>query len=85
MELLPTNAGLHAIGWLAKEFDDVAAVEAAEAKGIDSVALSTLTLNREMSPAIILGVANADNRAIRRGVEELARVLQQLRRVQKYA
>ena len=79
MDLASIPAGLHTIGWLAKDLDDAAASRLAAARGIDSVALSTLGINRRMPPALILGVASGDVRAIRRGVTGVAGVLRDLK------
>jgi hypothetical protein len=47
----------------------------AVARGVDSVALSKLTINRSMPPALVLGVTHADIHTLRVAVEELAGVL----------
>ena len=80
MDLSPVHTGLQAIGWLADGIDDAEACRLAAVNGIDSVALSTLTLNRSMPPAMLLGVASADDRAIHNGIEGLATVLRSLRK-----
>ncbi len=79
MELSPTFTGLQTIGWLAKGIKDVDASRFAASRGIDSVPLSKLTINRSMPPAMVLGVAYADVQTIRHGVNELASVLRELK------
>jgi GntR family transcriptional regulator / MocR family aminotransferase len=78
MHLAPIRSGLQAIGWLSKGVDDVQAYELALSRGVESIALSNLVLDRPMKPALILGFAATEERAIRRGVEELATVLREL-------
>jgi DNA-binding transcriptional MocR family regulator len=67
----PIGAGLQVVGWLAKGIEENEACRRAAERGVDSVALSKLTIHRSMSPALVLGVACADIRAIRSGVERL--------------
>jgi GntR family transcriptional regulator/MocR family aminotransferase len=79
MEISPKFTGLQTIGWLAKGIEDIDASRLAASRGIDSVPLSKLTINRSMPPAMVLGVAYADTQAIRSGVNELASVLCELK------
>jgi GntR family transcriptional regulator/MocR family aminotransferase len=78
MELSPVGAGLQIVGWLAKGIEEKEACRRAAERGVDSVALSKLTIDRSMSPALVLGVACADIRAIRSGVERLGHALREL-------
>jgi GntR family transcriptional regulator/MocR family aminotransferase len=80
MELAPMRAGLQTIGWLKGGVDDIQAYEKALTRGVETVALSNLTIDRVMKPALILGFAATEERTIRRGVEELALVLRELNR-----
>jgi GntR family transcriptional regulator / MocR family aminotransferase len=79
MELNPMHAGLQVVGWLAKDLEENETCRRAAEHGIDSVALSKLTIDRTMPPGLVLGVASADVRAIRRGVERLGRALREVR------
>ncbi len=79
MELAPIHAGLQTVGWLAAGIEEGEACRRAAEHGIDSVALSRLTIERTMPPGLVLGVGSADVRAVRRGVRQLARVLRELR------
>jgi GntR family transcriptional regulator/MocR family aminotransferase len=74
----PIGAGLQVVGWLAKGIEENEACRRAAERGVDSVALSKLTIHRSMSPALVLGVACADIRAIRSGVERLGHALRGL-------
>lgn len=78
MDLSPVPAGLQIVGWLAKGIAEDEACRRAADRGIDSVGLSKLTIDRPMPPALVLGVASADVRAIRRGVKRLGQVLREL-------
>lgn len=78
MELSDLKAGLQIVGWLAPGIDEADAWLRAGAHGIDSAALSSLSIERRMPPALVLGFAGADVPAIRRGIERLGRVLREL-------
>jgi GntR family transcriptional regulator/MocR family aminotransferase len=78
MELSPVGAGLQIVGWLAKRIEENEACRRAAERGVDSVALSKFTIDRSMPPALVLGVACADIRAIRSGVERLGHALREL-------
>jgi len=79
MQLTPVHAGLQVVGWLAKDIDEAEACRGAAAQDINSVALSKLTIDRVMPPALVLGVASADVGAIGRAVTRLGSVLRALR------
>jgi GntR family transcriptional regulator/MocR family aminotransferase len=78
MHLAPIRSGLQAIGWLSNGVNDLEAYELALSRGVESVALSNLVIDRPMKPALVLGFAATEERAIRKGVEELASVLREL-------
>jgi DNA-binding transcriptional MocR family regulator len=78
MELSPVGAGLQVVGWLAKGIEENEACRRAAERGVDSVALSKFTIDRSMSPALVLGVACADIRATRSAVERLGHALREL-------
>jgi GntR family transcriptional regulator/MocR family aminotransferase len=79
MEVSPAGAGLQVVGWLAENLEDTVASRRAAEHGVDSTPLSWLTVARSMPPALVMGVACADVRAIRRGVERLGQALRELR------
>jgi GntR family transcriptional regulator / MocR family aminotransferase len=72
-------AGLQVVGWLAKDIDEDKACQYAADRGIDSLPLSKLAIERAMPPGLVLGVASAGIRTIRRSVERLGQVLRELR------
>jgi GntR family transcriptional regulator / MocR family aminotransferase len=80
LEMSPQRAGLQIVGWLPADVDDVQASRLGAEHGIDSVPLSLLGVERQPPPGLVLGVASAGDRAIRRGIERLGRALRELKR-----
>ncbi|MFI4887095.1 MAG: PLP-dependent aminotransferase family protein [Steroidobacterales bacterium] len=80
LRLSPVSAGLQTVGWLAAGIPEVEAGRRAADQGIVALPLSHLTLERTLSPAIVLGTAASDGAAIRRGVAQLGDILRRLRR-----
>ncbi|MGA7537484.1 MAG: PLP-dependent aminotransferase family protein [Steroidobacteraceae bacterium] len=78
MQFEDSQGGLQLIGWLAPGMSEAQACARAAARGIDSVALSALTIDRRMPPGLVLGICGADPRAIRTAVKRLGRVLRVL-------
>lgn len=71
----PRAAGLQVTGWLAPGLSESDTWRRATAHSIHSVALSSLTIERRLPPALVLGFAGADERALRTGIKRLRRVL----------
>ena len=81
IEIAPDPAGLHLLGRLAPGLNDVAAYEAAMARGVRSWALSKFHLGTPArGGALVLGYGGFAEPAIRRGVEQLARALETVSR-----
>jgi GntR family transcriptional regulator / MocR family aminotransferase len=78
MEVSPAGAGLQVVGWLATNLDEHEVCRRAAERGIDSVPLSKLMIDRSMSAGLVLGMASADVRAIRRAIQRLGEVLREL-------
>jgi GntR family transcriptional regulator/MocR family aminotransferase len=78
MEISPAGAGLQVVGWLAPNLDEHEVSRRAAERGIDSVPLSKLMIDRSMSPGLVLGMASADVRAIRRAIQRLGELLREL-------
>jgi GntR family transcriptional regulator/MocR family aminotransferase len=76
VELHRADAGMHLVGWLPRELDDGAMQDALGAAGIDTIALSHYAMRPCERGALLLGYAAFDRRAIRRGVERMAAVLE---------
>ncbi|MBL9217528.1 MAG: PLP-dependent aminotransferase family protein [Opitutaceae bacterium] len=79
LQLTSTRAGLQAIGWLHRSIRAEDAELAASARGINVVPLSRFAIERPTRNGLMLGFAMADERILRQGVEELARVLRSLK------
>jgi GntR family transcriptional regulator / MocR family aminotransferase len=71
------QGGLHIVGWL-DSCSDVDVYRCAAARRIDSVAMSSLTIDRRMPPGLVLGIAGADEDAIRTAIKRLGRLLRML-------
>lgn len=69
--------GLQVIGWLAPGIDEGETWRRAAAHRINSVALSSLAIER-LPPALVLGVGGADERTLRTGIKRLRRVLRRV-------
>ena len=79
IDVAPDAAGLHLLGRLAPGINDVAAHEAAMARGIRSWALSKFFLGRPpRGGALVLGYGGFSEARIQHAVGELARVLETL-------
>jgi len=79
LQLSPVGTGLQTVGWLAEGISDVEVGRLAAEQGIVALPLSLLTIERTMPPAIVLGAAATDPRAIRRGIEQLGALLRRLK------
>ncbi|MEM6325631.1 MAG: PLP-dependent aminotransferase family protein [Bacteroidota bacterium] len=71
----PSETGLHVCVTLPAGTDDLALAARAEAAGLHVPPLSPCYLTAPASPGVILGYAAVDERAIRRGVGQLAEML----------
>jgi GntR family transcriptional regulator/MocR family aminotransferase len=78
MQFDAAQAGLQIIGWLAPGMSEAEAWARAAARGINSVALSSLTIDRRLPPALVLGICGAGAPAIKTAVKRLGRVLRVL-------
>jgi GntR family transcriptional regulator / MocR family aminotransferase len=77
LELGPTEAGLHAVGWLCDPALSGDAVEqAASAAGVEVVSIACTYRGRMPRQGLLLGFAPLRDRELRRGAEALARVLE---------
>jgi GntR family transcriptional regulator/MocR family aminotransferase len=79
LRLAPVTAGLQTVGWLADGIPEREASRLAVERGIVAIPLSQLTVARSMPPGLVLGAADTDIPAIRRGVEQLGVILRKLK------
>jgi len=79
LELSPIEAGLQTIGWLAGGISGEAVAEAARARDVEVVPLRRFYRGAMVRDGLQLGFAAVSAREIRRGVDELARTLEECR------
>jgi GntR family transcriptional regulator / MocR family aminotransferase len=75
LELDAANAGLHAVGWLGRGFDEREVVSTALAAGIDLMPLSSFGRTALLRPGVVLGVGGWQEDEIRRATARLALAL----------
>jgi GntR family transcriptional regulator / MocR family aminotransferase len=79
LEIPSVEAGLQTVGWLAPGIRaNRVAAEAAD-RGVEVIPLSRYTKHRYSREGLILGFASVDENELRRGIEELTRVLAESR------
>jgi GntR family transcriptional regulator/MocR family aminotransferase len=74
VEVSPTPAGLHLLGWLPDGVDDRAVTRRARAAGLEVPPLSAYRMGRPGRGGLVMGFAAYPPRAIRDGVRQLAAV-----------
>jgi len=79
LEISPIEAGLQTIGWLARGISGEAVAEAARARDVEVVPLRRFYRGAMAHDGLQLGFAAVPAREIRRGVDELARALEECR------
>ena len=80
LEMAPLRGGLQVVGWLPTGVSEIEAWQHAGEHGVDSCPLSYLSIERTLPPGLVLGVASAGDRAIRRGIDRLGEALRELHR-----
>ena len=75
VRLQPSRGGLHLVARLPRDVDDVAASEAAAARGIHAWALSAHAISNHQAPALLLGYAGVRPGHMRAAVHVLAEAL----------
>lgn len=78
MHFPDSRLGWQVIGWLAPGMNEAEAWRRAAARHIESVALTSLTIEQPMPAGLVFGVGAADVRAIRTAIRRLGRVLRVL-------
>jgi GntR family transcriptional regulator / MocR family aminotransferase len=76
LEISNIEAGLQTVGWLGNGIDGKSAAKAAASRGVEVVPLRWLSHGRKKREGLQLGFAAVDANEIRRGVRELAIVLE---------
>lgn len=80
LELNPTEAGLHMMGWLPEGSDDQAVARYLLAREIEAPALATYSLEACHRPGLVLGYAGLRPGEIRRGVREMGEALREMKK-----
>jgi len=75
LEISSVEAGLQTVGWLMRGLKAERIAEMAATRDVEVVPLSQYASGRSKREGLILGFAAVDPRELRRGVEELAKVL----------
>jgi GntR family transcriptional regulator/MocR family aminotransferase len=75
LEISNVEAGLQTVGWLKKGLHSERVAAAAERRGIEVIPLSRYAYGRAKRDGLILGFAAVEPRELRRGIEQLAKVL----------
>ena len=76
VEMRPSEAGMHLLGWLPSRIDDQAAVRAASAAGVEVTPLSAYCIEPQERGALRLGYTGYTPRVIWRATRRLAQALQ---------
>src|SRR6185503_10655115 len=83
IEVSPSEAGIHLVGWLARGADDRRASEAAAGAGVEAQALSSFSIKHPVRGGLLLGYAGYDERQIRVGIRKLSTALRGIARIKK--
>ena len=75
LEISNVRAGLYTIGYLKNGMSSRQAEKLAAAQGIEVLAVDRFTLRRPDPNALLLGFGGFDERAIRHGLNQLAKAL----------
>jgi GntR family transcriptional regulator / MocR family aminotransferase len=78
LNVLPTDGGMHLLGWLPPGIDDREASRYAAAEGIDALPLSCFSRLHQRRGALILGYSGLTPEAIKHGAKRLAVALERL-------
>jgi GntR family transcriptional regulator/MocR family aminotransferase len=75
MEIEPSQAGMHAVGWLSEKTNERAVSEKAAEYGVIVHPISDYTIEHFTSPGILLGYTSFDEKLINESIELLAKAL----------
>ncbi len=75
IEVSPSDAGMHLIGWLPEGASDVEASKRAREAGVIAPPLTGYAIEAKLRPGLVLGYTAFDERTLRRGMKALARAL----------
>jgi len=75
LDVAPLDGGMHLVGWLAEDADDVRVAERAAERGVHVFPLSRCSVGKSLRPGLLLGYAALTPAQIREGVRKLAAAL----------
>lgn len=75
IDLEPANAGLHAVGWLARGLDEQVVVDSAARAGIELPLLSSFGKTALVRPGVVFGFASFSERVIRATMQRFGHAL----------
>ena len=79
IDLSASPAGMHLVGWLPQNVDDVIASRAAAAHSVDAPPLSAYSMKASLGPALVMGYTAIGVDEIRDGARRLGEALRSLR------
>jgi GntR family transcriptional regulator / MocR family aminotransferase len=82
VEAQAPQAGMHLVGWLPSEMNDTEVEQRAASRGLEAVALSSLSRQPMQKGGLVLGFAGCTAESIRQGVRVLAQILDEMKRMQ---
>jgi GntR family transcriptional regulator/MocR family aminotransferase len=85
LDIVPSQTGMHVVGWLARGIDDHLASQQALKHNIDTPPLSSYWLSSPQRQGLILGYTGIDTDAIQAGVKRLARALESVEQTARIA
>lgn len=83
LDVKPSEAGMHVIGWLPEGIDDWAASQCAAKHGVDAPPLSFYCIEAKLRGGLLLGYTGITEREIRAGARRLASSLGELIKAKK--
>ncbi len=83
IELHPSEAGLHLVGWLPKGLDDRVLSERLKQAGVVAPAVSNYYLKSQRRKGLVLGYAAFNEKLINRAVARLANILKEIKSIEK--
>ena len=75
LKVSKAQSGMHLIGWLAPNFDELEIAEKSAENGLNITPLSTYCIEAKLPAGVILGYTGFDEKEIRQGVRKLKEVL----------
>jgi GntR family transcriptional regulator/MocR family aminotransferase len=80
VEMKANDAGMHLVGWLPDDMDDVEAAQKAAMQNIKFQSISDSSINKYPRNGLVFGYAAFDEKQIKRGVGKLTKVLTEMMR-----